>query len=243
MLAVSEIFGPTFQGEGPHAGKRCWFLRLAGCNLHCRWCDSAYTWRFSDKHEHIDERVYDRSSEVHRMSPDSVAERIVASGTRRLVITGGEPLLQQHALYQVLREIVWSKAKRYPVDFEVETAGTIQPLDKFNRLYTQWNVSPKMANSGNLPVERFKPDVIRWFGAQKYVAFKFVVETVDDLNEAQKIVDFSRVHPTKVWVMPQGVTRLGIEGRAQQLADEVLARGWNMSMRMHISLWGNKRGV
>jgi 7-carboxy-7-deazaguanine synthase len=57
-LVVSEVFGPTIQGEGPHAGQRAAFVRLGGCNLTCTWCDTAYTW---------DARRYDLRAELHRV--------------------------------------------------------------------------------------------------------------------------------------------------------------------------------
>ena len=86
MLKVNEIFGPTIQGEGPTTGEKCIFIRLFGCNLQCSWCDSKYAW---------DQAMQEK--EAHDMSILQVANKVVemAGDIRRVVITGGEPLLQQ----------------------------------------------------------------------------------------------------------------------------------------------------
>src|SRR6187551_1148089 len=88
MLKVSEIF-ESLQGEGASSGAPCVFVRLAQCNLHCSWCDTKYTWDF--------ER-YRYEDEVAERSVAEVAQLVNAAPSRRLVLTGGEPLLQQRAL-------------------------------------------------------------------------------------------------------------------------------------------------
>src|SRR5450432_1912642 len=110
-LKVSEIF-ESLQGEGASVGAPTVFVRLAQCNLHCTWCDTKYTWDF----EH-----YRYEDEVHEQSVDAVAQIVNASTTRRLVLTGGEPLLQQRAL-----QALWG-ALASDIAVEVETNGTIAP--------------------------------------------------------------------------------------------------------------------
>src|SRR3990167_4941805 len=92
-----EIFA-SLQGEGPSAGKPCSFIRLSRCNLACVWCDTAYTWRFAgDKRPHRDGIVYDRKANQVSLSPLEAARSIDRLPPRRLVVTGGEPLLQAAA--------------------------------------------------------------------------------------------------------------------------------------------------
>src|SRR5204863_10000958 len=137
-LVVSEVFGPTWQGEGPSLGRRCGFVRLGRCNLACTWCDTPYTWDWAR---------YDPAVELHRRMVTEVVSELDAMGIDMVVISGGEPLLQQSHLAPLL-----AAAEQRQWRIEVETAGTLAPaaaLDAVDR----FNVSPKLANSGN-PVDR-----------------------------------------------------------------------------------------
>src|SRR5436309_15545790 len=94
-LRISEIF-ESVQGEGASAGAPSLFVRLAVCNLRCTWCDTRYTWDWS---------AYRYEEEVTRVAVDDVARRIVASEGTHVVVTGGEPMLQQPALEALLERI------------------------------------------------------------------------------------------------------------------------------------------
>jgi organic radical activating enzyme len=122
---------------------------------------------------------------------------------------------------------------------EVETAGTIAP--ELDGLVDRWNVSPKLASSGNPRERRYKPDVLRAFEATGRAAFKFVVGAPSELDEVQDIVDECGL--TSVLVMPEGVDAPTVLARMQELAGPVLARGWDLTPRLHILLWGDRRGV
>jgi organic radical activating enzyme len=141
-LVVNECFGPTIQGEGPSAGRRCGFVRLGRCNQACTWCDEAQTW---------DWRRYDPAVELYEMDVDEVLARLDAMDVDMVVVTGGEPLLQQRGLEELLRAI---KGRGWRI--EIETAGTVAPT-MADGLVDQWNVSPKLANSGNPPARRYSP--------------------------------------------------------------------------------------
>lgn len=228
MLYVSEIFGPTLQGEGPNQGKAAMFLRLGGCNLACRWCDTAYTW------DHTRYRLRD---EIMAMSEDEVGLKLATANVDHLVITGGEPMLQQYAVEEVLERLGamgWT--------WEIETNGTVAPrfcLSTMER--THFNVSPKLAHALNHPERAFKADVLRiyqpWF-----TAFKFVVESPADLMEVAALVSTCGIADSQVWIMPEGTDAATITKRMQQLAEPVAMHGWNLSNRLHINLWGNERG-
>jgi len=151
-----------------------------------------------------------------------------------VVVTGGEPLLQQRGLEELLRAV---KDRGWRV--EVETAGTIAPA-MTDALVDQWNVSPKLANSGNELSRRYKPDVLRAFEATGRAVFKFVACEAADLDEVDAIV--AECGLSDVWVMPEGTDATTLERRSAALADDVLKRGWNLTTRLHILLWGDARG-
>jgi len=222
-LIVSEVFGPTFQGEGPSIGRRAGFVRLGRCLLDCRWCDSRYTWDW-DQH--------DPAVELHRYPVSEIVERVEAMGVSRIVVTGGEPLLQQRSLQPLLEA---SRQRGWWV--EVETAGVLAPEVEVD----QWNVSPKLANSGVPLDRRYRPEVLRAFAAGGRAAFKFVVTEPDELDEVAAIVEACGLRD--VWVMPEGTTAAAVNAGLARLAPAVLARGWNLTTRLHILIWGDRRGV
>lgn len=223
-LVVSEVFGPTWQGEGPSLGRTAAFVRLGRCNLACTWCDTPYTWDWSR---------YDAAAELSELPVDEVVARIDAMGpVELLVVTGGEPLLQQSRLAPLL-----AAARGRGLRVEVETAGTLAPSPEVVELVDGFNVSPKLANSGNPVERRWKPEVLAAFQATGKAVFKFVVREAAELDE---VAAFG-VSP--VWVMPEGTDAATLTRRMQELAEPVLARGWNLSPRLHVQLWGDRRGV
>lgn len=225
-LTVSECFGPTIQGEGPSTGRLCGFVRLGRCPLACSWCDEPQTWDWSR---------YDPQVELTEQSVDEVLAKLDGMGSTMVVITGGEPLLQQRALRPLLDEI---KQRGWRV--EIETAGTLA-WEQPPAIVDQFNVSPKLANSGNPLERRYKPDVLRAFEAGGRSVFKFVVTEPDELDEIATIVDECGL--TDVWIMPEGTDAETLLARQRALAPAVLERGWNLTTRLHILLWGDRRGV
>jgi 7-cyano-7-deazaguanosine (preQ0) biosynthesis protein QueE len=225
MLTISEVFGSTVQGEGPSIGRRAGFVRLGRCNLACGFCDSKFTWKWDE---------YDPAVELREVSVDEVVRQVDAMDVPMVVVTGGEPLLQQRGLEPLLREF-----KERGLRIEIETAGTIAPT--VVDLVDQWNVSPKLANSGNPLERRYKPDVLRAFEATGRAIFKFVACELTDLDEIASMVDECEL--TDIWIMPEGTDAATLEKRSALLADDVIARGWNLTTRLHILLWGDRRGV
>jgi 7-cyano-7-deazaguanosine (preQ0) biosynthesis protein QueE len=226
-LVVSEVFGPTFQGEGPSLGRRAAFVRLGRCNLACRWCDTPYTWRWED---------HDPAVELHTMTVDEVASRVCSMGAPLLVVTGGEPLLQQRRLPRLLEV-----ARRAGMSVEIETAGTIAPSMALTALVDRFNVSPKLASSGNRPELALRHDALAAFEATGKAAFKFVVTDVAELDEVAAIVERDRL--SDIWVMPEGTDADTVVRRHRALADAVIKRGWQMTTRLHVLIWGDTRGV
>lgn len=237
-LIISEHF-ESFQGEGPNTGVRSLFIRLGGCNLHCHWCDTAYTWRFSDTHPHDSGLVYDKK--FLDMNAEDVFELVRESRAPNVVFTGGEPLLQQRALAPLINQIIVDDL----ASVEIETAGSIMPkelLDIIDTEYLTYNVSPKLASSGNTLAERFNPSILGQFAVLPSV-FKFVVSDPAELDEVDEIVDKVGIAAAWVWIMPEGIKAETLTVRTQLLAPHVLARNYNLGTRLQIFAFGNKRGT
>jgi 7-cyano-7-deazaguanosine (preQ0) biosynthesis protein QueE len=226
-LVVSEIFGPTVQGEGPNVGRRCGFVRLGRCNLACQWCDTPYSWDWSR---------FDPSTELSEQSVDMVVARLATMAIDTVVITGGEPLLQQRRVVPLIAAFRRLKWKTH-----IETAGTIA-WEGDPKLVDQWVVSPKLSNSGMTARRRLRYDVLRRF-ADIGADFKFVAQEVDDLDEVAAIAGRVGIAPTRIWIMPEGTKPRVIADRTAKLADDVIRHGWNLTTRLHVTAWGDKRGV
>lgn len=225
-LVVAEVFGPTFQGEGPSTGRRAGFVRLGRCNLDCSWCDTPYTWDWDR---------YDPAVELRSVSTASVLAQLEAMTPGIVVITGGEPMLQQRRLLPLLEGCA---VRGWVV--EIETNGTIVPDQQVVGLVHQWNVSPKLANSG-VPLERrIRPDALAALRASGRAVFKFVVAERSELDEVADLVGAHDLAP--VWIMPEGTTPAAVFDHARDLAEPVLQRGWNLTPRLHVLLWGDERG-
>jgi 7-carboxy-7-deazaguanine synthase len=226
VLAVCEVFGPTFQGEGPTAGTRAFFLRLSGCNLDCGWCDTPYTWDWSR---------YNRAEQTRTMTVEQVLGWALGHEPELMVITGGEPLLQQRRLLPLTVALA-----RAGWRVEIETNGTVSPEDRLVKTVTAFNVSPKLANSGVPERQRIRPQSLARFAAGGRSVFKFVVTGPGDLDEVDDLVDLFGMYP--VWIMPEGTDPDTVLAGLRTLAEPVLARGWNLGNRLHIMLWRDERG-
>lgn len=239
-LKVNEIF-TTFQGEGTNIGMLCTFLRLAICNLHCVWCDTAYTWNFG-KGDGVEERFGHKTvkmaDEVHDMRPSDVAKKLMELKTKNLVISGGEPMLQQDELEDVLHEM--DECMQRP-HVEIETNGTVPLKPGFGMYVSQINCSPKLENSGNPKALRYRPEVLKGYQATGKAWFKFVVSSDADLAEIEEIV--SECGLTKVMLMALGKTETEQRTQQELVAQYAQARGWHFTPRLHVLIYGNKRGV
>jgi 7-cyano-7-deazaguanosine (preQ0) biosynthesis protein QueE len=234
MIPISEFFGPTIQGEGPNAGKLTYFLRVAGCNLHCSFCDSAYTWRFNDTHPHKNSTVYNKKDEVKPWTISNLVKLLGHHNVKNLVITGGEPMLYQNDLLLVLEQLSLQRV-------EIETAGTIRPLAKWYNFGVHFNVSPKLASSGNDRSLAIKPSVLQEFAWYKRTAFKFVITDKKDIQEVKQIQNESNIKSSTIWLMPEGEHLKDQLKNMVKVAQLAIDNGYNFSPRLHTLLWGNER--
>ena len=240
MLKVNEIFGPTIQGEGKTAGKPVMFLRLSTCNLHCVWCDTPYTWNWIET-KHLHPKKFDPKTEIHEMNEWQIAEKLKDLGgekVRALVVSGGEPLLQQHGLIPLLKslkEISWW--------IEVETNGTIEPLDPFLALVDQVNCSPKLSNNvQDARYIRIRPKVLTKLAASDKVYFKFVVSNnVSDIKEIEEYIkDYNLKN---VYLMPLGMTLEELALTSKKTKELAISLGVSFSNRLHVIELGGGRAV
>ena len=226
VLRVAELFGPTFQGEGPSAGQLAAFVRLSGCPVRCSWCDEPQTWDWS---------LFDRDAESHPMTAGQVVTWANGIPAELVVITGGEPIAQQRGLIELSAALIEGGHR-----VEIETSGTITPVPVLASYVTRFSVSPKLASSGVPYERRIRPRALAALTATGKAVFKFVACDKSDLDEVAELA--ARFGLAPIWIMPEGVTQERVLTGMRDLADDVLRRGWNLTGRMHILLWGSTRG-
>lgn len=237
LLPVVDVIGPTVQGEGPYAGHRAAIITLGGCNLTCRACDSPHTW---------DGSRYDLESYMTMVEVDSVIDQIVGMGRlptdriRLVVLTGGEPLLQQTG--PALPELV-SRLTLRGCSIQVETNGTIRPIGSMgsDRQYKiNYVVSPKLGGglATNTHQQRINPEAIQWFARDRpQTIFKIVCRVQEDLGRALAFATAYHIERHRIWIMGEGVTSREHLTRSRVLADRALSLGFNISPRLHLALW------
>lgn len=234
MLRVSrqasgepEVFY-SLQGEGATIGTPSVFLRLATCNLTCTWCDTKYTWDWAN---------FDFAQEVMSLEAADLEERILGFACPNLVITGGEPLLQQTELAHLVASL-----KTRVTHIEVETNGTIAPGPDLVRDIDQWNVSPKLANSGNATERREDPSALAAFQQLPNAHFKFVLAEPGDVDEVCALRDRHSLPNHRIILMPEGQTAEALKSRNGWVSQACVREGFRFSSRLHILLWGDERG-
>lgn len=221
-IHVCEIFS-SLQGEGPSIGTPAVFLRLMGCNLRCEWCDTKYTWGEGGTWREVEQLATSLRVELaHRRNP-------------LLVVTGGEPLLQQDALVELQQNLLGG------FRWEIETNGTISP-DK--SLVGHLIVSPKMASSDVEVRVRLNYGALQSL-ERRGAFFKFACASLDDLTEMKGYVEAiwdgePQLH--RVGVQPVGITVVDTLAVMRELSEECMRLGFRLIPRLQILLWGNERG-
>lgn len=226
LLPLSEVFGPTFQGEGPHTGVRTGFVRLGLCNLACEWCDTPYTW---------DNSRYDVAKEC---PPTTIAD--IHASLRELrvdtvCLSGGEPLMHKAKLKTLLSpEWTW----------HCETNGTISPPAWWSRYVEHTSVSPKVSTEDPYK-KRIKFGALSEWNAlavQGKAAFKFVVQVPEDFDRVQEVADLVGIAPCNIWIMPEGTEPEDVMRHHRAIEPLIIERGWNTTTRLHTLLYGSERG-
>jgi len=217
-MKICETF-VSFCGE-VNVGRLAFFIRAAGCNLKCGFCDTNYA-----KTESVD------------MTVDDLVQQ--AMNFNRVVITGGEPLLQKQDVGKFIEKV---KRKNPNIVIEIETNGTIKPLGGKFLGDVIFNVSPKLCNSGNEYSKRIIYDTLGWF-SEMDANFKFVIASPDDIDEVNMLVNEFGISKRQVFLMPEGKTKEEQMYKMEAIARYAKANGYNISPRLHVLIYDNKRGV
>ena len=227
-MKIAEIFY-SLQGEGILTGVPSVFVRTSGCNLRCTWCDTPYTsWH----------------PEGEEWALEQIMETVTAYPAGHVVVTGGEPMIAPAIvpLTERLRET--------NLHITIETAGTVFAPVACDLM----SISPKLRNSTPYEREggrwaaqhdrlRRQPDVLRQLIGSYDYQLKFVIATPDDMNEVEEIRREIGAPATRVVLMPEGTRREIVQERGLWLAEICKQGGYRYSPRLHIDLWGDRRGV
>lgn len=214
-LKVSEVF-ESLQGEGSTTGQRVLFIRLSGCNLRCSFCDTKY---------HTQSRNLTK------------ADDYLLKNNRHWVITGGEPLLQQAAIVELIED--------YGPDMvEVETNGTIKELTpRFLTSIDLFNISPK--DKRFQPKEcNSKPIFLEYvfeMGSAHYNV-KFVYSDKESERFISNIIKKYHINPESVWIMPEAATKEELEKKQKKVWEYCVKHSYNYSPRLQVIVFGKKRG-
>lgn len=233
FLPVSEVFGPTVQGEGPYAGRTCLFVRLGGCNLTCGPCDTPYTW---------DAARFNLREQIRPTPAPLVLARLVeltGAPPAMVVLSGGEPLLHQHS--PAFRELVTTITARWDALLQIETNGTLPPLD-WLVLAAKFVVSPKLSGpmATNAEHRRIVPAALGRFAAlarSRRAHFKIVCGGVGDVATAARFADGWNIPRHRVWIMPEATDPGAVVPAARRLVGPATAAGMNLTLRNHMLLW------
>lgn len=231
-MFIAELFY-SIQGEGELTGVPSVFIRTSGCNLRCTWCDTKYaSW----------------TPEGEELSIAEIVKRALAFPAQHCVLTGGEPMVAKQI------DSLAAELRAAGKHITIETAGTLAPDEIACDLAS---LSPKLSNSTPAPgsisdgwrerheKQRLQPAVLQqWIDRYPY-QLKFVVESAADLAEIEQLlIEIDRpIPPSKVLIMPQGVDSQTIRGRDETLIDVCLRSGYRYCNRLHIELFGNRRGT
>ena len=231
-LSVSEMFGPTLQGEGPYAGQAVQFLRTGGCNLSCSWCDTPYTW---------DSSRFDLRAELTQRKAKELAGNLIPGIP--LVVSGGEPLMHQQnpALLYVL-----DQARQAGCRVHVETNGTLEPSRELRRRVQVFAVSPKMTHAGEHRGNQ-RPDMHRaWAVLARRNRRTFLKVVVRDAADVDTVVAWAaavRWPARQVWVMPVGTSTPDLLSRWTEIAGAAAKAHINATQRLHVLAWGDTKGT
>jgi 7-carboxy-7-deazaguanine synthase len=224
-MRIAEIFY-SVQGEGSLVGVPSIFVRTSGCNLRCSWCDTPYTsWTPEGEDLSIGE-ILDRAGEF--------------PAAKHVVLTGGEPMIAP-AIVELSQRF-----RERAMHITVETAGTVFAPVACDLM----SISPKLSNSTPEGVFkqqherlRLQPEVLRRLMNSCDYQLKFVIAQERDVEEVHALLAQLVAPAHKVILMPEGIAADTLNRRGVWLAEICKQYGFRFSPRLHVDLYGNKRGV
>jgi len=231
MIAISEIFGPTIQGEGALIGTPTVFVRTGGCDYRCSWCDTLHA---------VDKKY---KNDWLEMSAKAVFHEVeVLSGGKPILVTlsGGNPATQD------LSELIeLGKAKGYT--FAMETQGSVS--EPWFASLDYLTLSPKPPSS-KMKFDKMRFDIALEQAGNANKTLKIVIADQDDLKWAEEM---KTLYPSlPLYLQPCNLELEGapsidtLTSKTLNLIDEVIQRGWFDTIvlpQLHVYLWGNEKGV
>lgn len=228
-MRISELFY-ALQGEGPSIGTPAVFVRFAGCNLQCKWCDTLDTWKRGSEMD---------TAELSK-SIIEMAGGIDLLNSRRVhvVITGGEPLLHEKDVQALVRALRFAAPDTY---FELETNGTIAStiLDEFDQI----NCSPKLASSFEPLVSRLVPAALVAINKHKNANFKFVLSSAEEWYELESTYSsFISFSGSNIYLMPAALTREELIANSPAIWELAAEKHVKLATRLQTITWSNRKG-
>ena len=232
-MRVNEIFY-SLQGEGFLAGVPSVFVRLAGCPLRCRWCDTKYAWDQKAGQDYTIAEIV--QTVLRKESPGQ------QWSCKFVVITGGEPMINSD-LPQLVRRL-----KTADKHITIETAGIAFIPDLACDLMS---ISPKLSNSAPTDPElaaihedsRLDIAVLQELIGNYQYQLKFVVDSQADLPEIEATIEkIGNINSERIMLMPQAVTRDELLAKSAIVADMCKQTGFVFSQRLQVLLWNNQKG-
>lgn len=224
MIPVSEIFY-SIQGEGKTAGVPALFLRLAGCDVNCIWCDTREVWMRG--------KPYNKQVIINLIKEKS-------DKNIHLIITGGEPLIYN----EFINELVYEVLDNFRM-IEIETSATRKPyglISEENRVF--FNTSPKLKNSLVDEKLRVNPNAIKFFLDSKRAIFKFVVRNEKDVIEMIETYKEPFNIPNElIYLMPLSNSREEFIRRSLIVVELCKKYKFNFSPRLQLVIWDKATGV
>lgn len=240
MIPVAEIFGPTIQGEGPHVGMQTLFVRVAGCDFKCAWCDSKFAWKIDGSIKRYGTKEL----------ADILAQECNNSKCSNVVLTGGNPCLYD---FKEVIDILHDNN----ITVDIETQGSKMPdwLLDVDLLV----ISPKAPSSKQPDVYKTVNEYMKLLSSiRQKVAIKIPVFNEEDFEFATKyyaLVDYYREKGVDIdlylSVGNTNTTEAGdiskrvlsdYEKLINMVADSYMERVFILP-QVHTLVWGNKQGV
>lgn len=240
MIPVAEIFGPTIQGEGPHVGMKTLFVRVAGCDFKCAWCDSKFAWKIDGSIIRYDTKEL----------ADILVQECNNSKCSNVVLTGGNPCLYD---FKEVIDILHDNN----ITVDIETQGSKMPdwLLEVDLLV----ISPKAPSSKQPDVYKTVNEYMKLLSSiRQKVAIKIPVFNEEDFEFAMKyyaLVDYYREKGVDIdlylSVGNTNTTEAGdiskrvlsdYEKLINMVANSYMERVFILP-QVHTLVWGNKQGV
>ena len=224
-MKIAELFY-SIQGEGSLVGVPSVFIRTSGCNLRCSWCDTPYTsWQ----------------PEGTDLDLDQILDEVAAHPARHVVVTGGEPMIAPDIV------ALTGRLRARGMHITIETAGTVFAPVACDLM----SISPKLANSTPDDARwgrqherlRIQPEVLAELMARYEYQLKFVIARPGDLDEVRSLVESLGAERERVILMAEGTEVEQLRERGLWLAEICKQEGYRFSPRLHVDLWGARRGV